>query len=159
MADQQPENEQQSSEEPANEDHDTMSEPIENPEPTSPAQNANDETNIGENTSGLVIPEEQDLEPHILELIGQRAEALAAALGVMTIAILSFVILSGVMPFSEAELQRADFSLMTPADEASLYLRYHNHQGGAGAMAAVSGPYTREEAEEEIREEFRHSYE
>ena len=59
---------------PEHEDHDTTSpvmDPIENNEATSPAQSIDAEeteeakTEVGENTSGLLIPEAQHLEPHV----------------------------------------------------------------------------------------------
>ncbi|KAK8229470.1 hypothetical protein HDK77DRAFT_486084 [Phyllosticta capitalensis] len=51
----------------------------------------------------------------------------------------------------EQQLVRAGFPLMTPIDDTAhpLYLRYHHNQAGSGAAASVSGPYSREEAEEE----------
>ncbi|KAL1383888.1 hypothetical protein HDK64DRAFT_257576 [Phyllosticta capitalensis] len=150
-------NEQHDSEDPEHEDHDTTSpvmDPIENNEATSPAQSIDAEeteeakTEVGENTSGLLIPEAQHLEPH-------RAKFLAAVLRVVLAAVLGWLISSGNIPVSEEQLVQAGFTPITPVDDAGqLYLRHHHNQSGSGAVTAVSGPYTRQEAEEEIRDEL-----
>ncbi|KAK8229469.1 hypothetical protein HDK77DRAFT_486083 [Phyllosticta capitalensis] len=136
---------------PEHEDHDTTSpvmDPIENNEATSPAQSIDAEeteeakTEVGENTSGLLIPEAQHLEPHV-----SNSVVLAAVLG--------WLISSGNIPVSEEQLVQAGFTPITPVDDAGqLYLRHHHNQSGSGAVTAVSGPYTRQEAEEEIRDEL-----
>lgn len=74
----------------------------------------------------------------------------------MVVAVLGWLVVSGAAPISEQQLVRAGFPLMTPIDDTAhpLYLRYHHNQAGSGAAASVSGPYSREEAEEEVWEEF-----
>ncbi|KAK8229466.1 hypothetical protein HDK77DRAFT_486080 [Phyllosticta capitalensis] len=56
---------------------------------------------------------------------------------------------------TDAQLQEAGFSLITPGHGADSphYLRHHSNLDGSGASCAISGPYTREEAEEEIPEQ------
>ncbi|KAK8181584.1 uncharacterized protein BKA78DRAFT_299769 [Phyllosticta capitalensis] len=138
MSDREAGNEQHDSEDPEHEDHDTTSpvmDPIENNEATSPAQS--------------IDAEETE------EAKTERAKFLAAVLRVVLAAVLGWLISSGNIPVSEEQLVQPGFTPITPVDDAGqLYLRHHHNQSGSGAVTAVSGPYTRQEAEEEIRDEL-----